>query len=94
MAPSAAMGPKMTPVVNSVPNPMTTPAKANSRTGVNMAPPNFWIFSIISGTPFLVCRAMSFTGGPRAAASHGPRGATGHYLFVQDRHSWCPNLFV
>lgn len=67
---------------------MMTPEMANSSTGVNMAPPNFWIFSIISGTPFLVCRAMSFTGGPRAAASHGPRGATGHYLFVQGTHSW------
>ena len=37
--PSAAIGPMAASVVHSVPMPTTTPANANSSTGVNIAPP-------------------------------------------------------
>ena len=47
----AASEPKMTSVVSSVPRPITTPANAKRSTGVNIAPPNFWIFCIMSGLP-------------------------------------------
>ena len=38
-------------VVNRVPRPMMTPANAKSITGVNIAPPNLWIFCIIWNSP-------------------------------------------
>ena len=41
MLEGAASEPIIASVVNRVPTPITIPAKANSNTGVNIAPPNF-----------------------------------------------------
>ncbi len=47
-------------VVNRVPRPMVTPANAKSITGVNIAPPNLWIFCIIWNSPLMMAASPPF----------------------------------
>ena len=46
--PAVAMAPKIASVVKSVPRPTTMPEKAKRMAGVYIAPPNFWIFCIMT----------------------------------------------